>query len=247
MAGFTLEAWTALAPSLETKEDWTKWLSENTDIAEHQLKVNLKHVPMMLRRRFNTLGKCAMGAIHQLGLEDPNIPCVFASQHGDTKLTLSLLEGIGKHDDMSPTGFSLAVHNAVSGLFSIIHHNNREITAIAAMQGLIASALFEAIGQLQISEKVLCIVYDMPLPSLYQPFSQSSEFPYALALVLSRDNENSLSFTYQKEGEAGQHLYSNPKSELQGFMAFLLDQSDGYQCRMNGSTWALQKTVNHAG
>ncbi|MEP4888958.1 MAG: beta-ketoacyl synthase chain length factor [Aliiglaciecola sp.] len=245
MTGFTLEAWTALAPTLENKQDWSQWLAENTDIAEQPLTVNLKHVPMMLRRRFNTLGKCAMGAIHQLALDESDIPCIFASQHGDTKLTLSLLENIGKHEDMSPTGFSLAVHNAVSGLYSIISNNTREITAIAAMEGLIASALFEAIGQLQISEKVLCIVYDMPLPALYQTYSESSEFPYAIAMVLSQSNHNSLSFTHQNESHSNQELNADPKSELQRFMAFLLDKSEDYMCRVNGSTWTLQKTHHH--
>ncbi|GAC13124.1 beta-ketoacyl synthase chain length factor [Aliiglaciecola lipolytica] len=245
MAGFKLEAWTALAPSLEHKDDWLVWLKENRQIDDQNLNVNLKHVPMMLRRRFNTLGKCAMGAIKQLSIDNANLPCIFASQHGDTQLTLSLLENIGKHEDMSPTGFSLAVHNAVSGLYSIVNKNTCEVTAIAAMEGLIASALFESIGQLQKSEKVLCVVYDVPLPSIYQAYSETVDFPYAIAMVLSRDKGDEMSFTYQ--GNVPEHVkeQTNINTEIRNFVGYLSGQLSDYSCNVNGSIWKLEKKLNN--
>ncbi|MDO6566976.1 beta-ketoacyl synthase chain length factor [Alteromonas sp. 1_MG-2023] len=245
MASFMLEAWTALAPSLNQKEDWSTWLTEPSEISEQPLNVSLKHVPMMLRRRFNVLGKCAMGAISQLAIEEPNIPCIFASQHGDTTLTLSLLESIGRQEDMSPTGFSLAVHNAVSGLYSIATKNTSEITAIAAMEGTIASAIFESVGQLQCAEKVLCVIYDTPLPSVYQPYTQGNEFPYAIAMVLSRTNGEEISLSYQSPESQTVNVDTSSENELHQFLAFLLGRSNTYTCQSNGSSWTLEKTTQH--
>ena len=119
MVSFQLESWSAMAPGLESREDWQQWLQHPESIEEPFEKISLRNIPAMLRRRFNTLGKYAMGAALPLMEGIESIPSIFASRHGDTELSLSLLEQIGRDEPMSPTNFSLAVHNAVSGLFSI--------------------------------------------------------------------------------------------------------------------------------
>jgi hypothetical protein len=143
-------------------------------------------VPPLLRRRFSTLGKCAMGAALPLVAGVAEIPSIFASRHGDTALSLALLQGIARGEPMSPTSFSLAVHNAVSGLFSIVRKDTSAVTAIAAMQGLVLQTLFEALGQLQSCERLLCVIYDIPLPDFYQQrcTEPAQPFPWAVAMVL---------------------------------------------------------------
>ena len=244
MVAFKLEAWTAVAPSLESKSDWQDWISDSFSMKDSTLNVDLKHIPMMLRRRFNALGKSAMGAIGLLNLDNRNIPCVFASQHGDTHLTLSLLEGIGRQDDMSPTGFSLAVHNAISGLYTIATKNESAVTAISAMRGHIASALFETLSQLQTSERVLCVIYDSQLPELYRPYSQSTDFPYAIAIVFSRERGDSLSFEYSPPLSSAERSTAY-ESELRAFVAFLLSDSGTFTCSNNGTAWTLKKQTQH--
>ncbi|QHJ12077.1 hypothetical protein FX988_02323 [Paraglaciecola mesophila] len=243
MVAFKLEAWTAVAPSLESKSDWQNWVSGPSAMSDDKLNVNLKHIPMMLRRRFNPLGKAAMGAIGQLNLENLNIPCVFASQHGDTNLTLSLLEGIGRQEDMSPTGFSLAVHNAISGLYTIATKNESSVTAISAMQGHIASALFETLSQLQTAKRVLCVIYDTQLPELYRPYSQSTDFPYAIAIVFSREHGESLAFEYSPSLDSAANNTSY-ESELRAFISFLLNDSNLFSCRNNGAAWTLERQTD---
>jgi hypothetical protein len=116
------------------------------------------------------------------------MPSIFASRHGDTSLSLSLLEGIARGNPMSPTHFSLAVHNAVAGLFSIVRKDASAVTAIAAMRGLVLQTLFEALGQLQSCERLLCVIYDIPLPDFYQARRDepAEPFPYALAMILGK-------------------------------------------------------------
>lgn len=187
MINLRVESWAALAPDLNCVEDWQCWLQQPQAIEAELGKVPLKQIPPILRRRFSTLGKCAAGAALPLLQEGESIPSVFASRHGDTALTLSLLEEMGRDEPMSPTGFSLAVHNAVSGLFSIARQDTSEVTAIAASQGLVSQALIETAGQLLHRERVLCVIYDVPLPALYQNYTRSDPFPYAIAMILNRN------------------------------------------------------------
>jgi len=191
---FRLESWAAMAPGLETREDWQQWLRNPSEIHQALGKVTLTSIPAMLRRRFNTLGKCAMAAAMPLVEGIDAIPSIFASRHGDTELSFSLLKGIGANEPMSPTSFSLAVHNAVAGLFSIARKDTSAVTAIAAMEGLVLQSFFEAIGQLQESERVFCVVYDIPLPDFYRQHSGPDEpgFPYAIAMILSQSDGETL-------------------------------------------------------
>ena len=186
MPSFHIESWNAVAPGLASPDDWERWLRNPVRIDDSLGKVDLGAIPALLRRRFSVLGKSAMAAALPLvdGIE--RIPSIFASRHGDTALSLTMLEGIARGDPMSPTQFSLAVHNAVSGLFSIARKDTSAVTAIAAMDGLVLQTLFEAIGQLQDAERVMCVIYDVPLPAFYQGHRDepAEPFPYAVAMVL---------------------------------------------------------------
>ncbi|GLR70753.1 3-oxoacyl-ACP synthase [Agaribacter marinus] len=244
MVDLHLEAWSALAPTLESEADWAKWLTGRQDISNDKLAPNLKHVPMMLRRRFNQLGKGAMGAISALPFEEQNLPCVFASQHGDTVLTLSLLESIAQDEDMSPTGFSLAVHNAVSGLYSIACKNKQAITAISASNGHLVSALIEVAGQLQVHDRVLCVLYDVPLPEVYSPYSRTLPFPYAISMVFNRHKGRQISL--QQIESNNMYPASEQVFEIPAFISFLLGSTEGVRCILNGATWAIDEYPNVA-
>lgn len=186
MPSFRIESWKAIAPGLETRADWEQWLRNPVAIDAPLGKIALAGVPAMLRRRFSTLGKCAMAAAMPLADDIAEIPSIFASRHGDTPLSLTLLEGIARDEPMSPTSFSLAVHNAISGLFSIVRKDTSAVTAIAAMEGLVLQTLFEALGQLQSCDRLLCVIYDIPLPDFYQVHRDevAEPFPHAIAMVL---------------------------------------------------------------
>jgi hypothetical protein len=197
----------------------------------------------MIRRRFSPLGKCAMGAILQLPQSNTPLPAIFASRHGDTSLTLSLLEEMGKGEAMSPTGFSLAVHNAVGGLYSIAKKDISAITAIATMEGLVLQTFFEAVGQLQESEKVLCVIYDVPLPKLYQRYTSGFSFPYAIAMILSRSGKTSLclepikDLSQPEDDPAFAHLNAEPIQ----LISFLTGQSNYFKTNVNGAHWCISK------
>jgi len=190
---FRIESWKAIAPGLETSADWQRWLCDPGAIDRQLGKIALPGVPALMRRRFSATGKSAMAAAMPLVEGVTEIPSIFASRHGDTPLTLTLLEGIARCEPMSPTSFSLAVHNAVSGLFSIVRKDTSTVSAIAAAHGLVLQTLFEALGQLQDSDRLLCVIYDAPLPEYYQARRDdpAEPFPWALAMVLGNSEGES--------------------------------------------------------
>lgn len=245
MVNFQIESWAAMAPELETREAWQHWLKHPQKLPETLGKVSLEKVPPMLRRRLGTPGKCAMAAALQVLNEDEHIPGVFASRHGDTALTLSLLEEMGRDEPMSPTGFSLAVHNAVSGLYSIARKDTSMVTSLAAMEGLVLHTLLEAAGQLQVSDRVLCVIYDIPLPELYRRYCTGNDFPYAIAMIIS--HTGGVKYTIE---QCEQVIHNNTPSlqgslpmdlELVRFLELLAGISTGMEVALNGATWRIAK------
>lgn len=239
---FKLQSWNALAPGLEGALEWRRWLERPFPLESQLHQVSLKQIPPLLRRRFTEPGRCAAGAALPLLEHIEAIPGVFASRHGDTPLTFSLLEGIAGEQPMSPTGFSLAVHNAVSGLLSIARKDVSEVTAIAATENLIPLALLEAATQLQQRERVLCLIYDVPLPELYRPYSLCEPFPFALAMLLTRTEGIGMTLV-QSEPE----LVSPPsadslesQNELLQMMRLLCGLDDNaYFGSASGAGWRL--------
>jgi len=245
VVSFNIESWAAIAPGLELQEDWKDWLTEPYAIDEPLSTTLLKKIPPLLRRRFNMLGKTAMAAVLQLVNENEGIPSVFASRHGDTALTSSLLDDMGRDEDMSPTSFSLAVHNAISGLYSIARKDTNAITAIAAMEGLVVSALVEAIGQLQTSNRVLCVIYDVPLPERYQQYTSSPPFPYAIAMILNREGVESYSLEQGALVEAEQSALESPIFESLEFVKLLTGLCSEHATESNGMTWTIKRACAH--
>ena len=235
---FQLESWNAIAPGLDNPQAWAQWLQNPTPIEEPLGKLDLSTIPAMLRRRFNTLGKCAMAAALPLVEEIESIPSIFASRHGDTELSYSLLSSIGREEPMSPTHFSLAVHNAISGLFTIAREDTSEVTAIAAMQGLVLQTLFEALGQLQQHERVLCVIYDIPLPDFY--FKHSTDpgepFPFAVAMILARANDDDQSLRLEPARSE-----APIDSELLQLMTLLCGLSDEALLGQGHAIWRITR------
>jgi hypothetical protein len=241
---FRIESWAAIAPGLESRADWRQWLTNPVAIAEPLGKIDMPGVPAMLRRRFSTLGKGAMAAALPLVEELAEIPSIFASRHGDTPLSLSLLQTIARGEPMSPTSFSLAVHNAISGLFSIARKDTSAVTAIAPMQGLVLQTLFEAIGQLQTCERLLCVIYDIPLPEFYQGRRDEPAvpFPWAVAMVLG----NRVGDTCRLEPmpEYAAHPEAGFAFEPLDLLRLLSGLEDRAEFVLPRSSWQLARVAN---
>ncbi len=233
-----IDAWSALAPGLESIDSWRNWFEHSGKTTEGELSISLKSIPPMIRRRFRTLGKCAVGSALPLLTEGETISSIFSSRHGDTPLTISLLEDIGRGEPLSPTSFSLAVHNAVSGLFSIARSDICGTTSIAAMESVVLQTICEAIGQLQNADRVLCVIYDVPLPEFFQKYCSGDPFPYAIAMIVSRSG----SCAYELEQEEGKPTI-NDEPEPFALLKMLVGLNNTMSLGTASGAWSLTKAL----
>lgn len=173
------------------------------------------------------------------GLE--SVEFVFASRHGDLERTLELLTALGKDDMLSPTAFSLSVHNSTAGLFSIARGDRARATAMAAGADTLCMGILE--GATMIGEgvsRVLVCYADDAVPAPYQRYLIEGEerHPFAVSLLLAPASEAPLSCRLVRDSVAASEA---PETSL---MRFLVDGAPGTVLGRD-QPWRLER-VSHA-
>jgi hypothetical protein len=154
-------------------------------------------VDRLQRRRLSTLARACFHVAKRLDAP-PDARVVFASRHGETERTLTIFQDLAAGAEVSPTLFSLSVHNAVPGLWSILSGIRAPVTALAAGPETFPWGLVEALGALRAEPgvPVLFLYADEPLPDPWAvptPRGQAHALglllgaPAARTLVLGRD------------------------------------------------------------
>ncbi|KZN63708.1 hypothetical protein N473_16200 [Pseudoalteromonas luteoviolacea CPMOR-1] len=178
----------------------------STQIGKIELKDLISTLKPIQKRRLSNFSKLAIGALLNLDerlLEDEDWELVFASRHGDFHKTSELLTSLANKESLSPSGFSLSVHNAVAGMYSIFMQKKVPITSIAAGKEGLFAALTDAYIRLSSKQvnKVVVVLVDQSLPEPFQQYSDEQQNDYALAMVLSNIEDthtahpHTLSFT----------------------------------------------------
>ena len=99
----------------------------------------------MMRRRMTPLGRQAIELFYaSIAGQNQNIPWVVSCRHGDITRRQRLLESLANNEMLSPTDFSMSVHNALLGVFSIATANKQMHTAIAGGNESFELGLLEA-------------------------------------------------------------------------------------------------------
>jgi hypothetical protein len=189
MFTFSCQKVCAWASGLDSVTAWQEWAA-NPHSIENETRAPVKAMPPMLRRRAARLGRAALEAMYRL---DPPAgqPIVFASRHGELSRSLDLLEELTREGAVSPQEFSMAVHNAEAGLFTIARKDSASVTALASENALTLSALMEAASRLPESGSVTLILCDEPIPELFKPFVKDEPFCVAAAMTLSEEKNGS--------------------------------------------------------
>ncbi|WP_180056420.1 MULTISPECIES: beta-ketoacyl synthase chain length factor [unclassified Acinetobacter] len=148
----------------------------------------LEKIPAMQRRRLSPIAKLALNTAIQALSEQQADYIVWVSQYGDEHKTLKILEDVLNDQTPSPTQFSTSVHNAVSGLYSILC---KESTPATSLAGSWNDGLTEAYAWLktaQFSGRVLVVYYDEPLPDIYAEHQPFVAFAMAAMVTLKPEN-----------------------------------------------------------
>lgn len=196
MINFNIAQWRAWSPGLETADDWHAWCRAPVLLPVSEASPDVSFLPAMQRRRLSRMARMAFSVGWPLaeGLQD--LPLVFISRHGETPRTLDILTDLANDQPLSPTQFSLSVHNAVIGLWSILRNETSEMTALAAAGDGLEHGVLEAAALLnEGAPAVLLVITEEQPPEAYAGWIHDVPFPYALALLLTPGDEWQLELT----------------------------------------------------
>ena len=179
---FSVAAWAAYAPGLDTAADWQAWARAPWRPEGTQVPA-LEEMPALQRRRVDRLGRMALQVAWRCQPEaEPQVPLVFATRHGDLARTYAMLGELADARPLSPTHFGLSTHNAIAAQYSIARGLTGNYTVVAAGAASAEAAVTEAAGLLADgAPAVLVVVYDGHTPDDYARFRDEPEAEYAWA------------------------------------------------------------------
>ncbi len=181
---FRVEAWAAVAAGLTTQPQWQSWFRAPSSL-ERDFIADASGVPAALRRRLGPLGRAAMAVATAVRPATP-CPMVFVSRHGELRLTADLLTQLAAEGVVSPMGFSLSVHNAIPGIYSIAQADRTPTTAIAANRDLAECGVVEALGWLASGfERAMIVCAEEAVPPPYEADGAEAAFRHAWAIVVA--------------------------------------------------------------
>lgn len=198
---FNIQAWNIVCNKELTTEDWQQgeqhWFAEVVN--RETIAPKLAFLPPLKRRRLSESARLFFEAAWQLTEQEANLPVVYASLNGEINRSFALWHSLLTEGDVSPTSFSLSVHNALVGQWSEMRQVKNETTAITALKDSLETALLEAFLLLNDGqEKVLVVLVETSLSSEYnaQPVPHLP-FSYALAMVVEKGSTYQLSLQSQ--------------------------------------------------
>ncbi|MDD1623052.1 MAG: beta-ketoacyl synthase chain length factor [Methylococcaceae bacterium] len=227
-----------------TLEHWCLWRSELASTTGcwpggeilpcNGGQADVSFMPLIQRRRLSPLAMAACAVAWRCRQLGGDMPAVFYSSHGESQYYFEMLDGMAQGERLSPTRFSLSVHNAIAGQFGIHAESHLPYMCLAGgTEGLFAAFLEAAGMQLEVP-KVMVVFYEQPLPEVWQPYLAASKTTWALAMVMARGCEsgNQLNLIREPAGDTAEAESGEPSL----IRAILSGQRSG-GCRLERSNW----------
>jgi len=147
---------------------------------------DLGFVEPLLRRRLSPLGRAMLHCAGRVAEGLGPLPSVFASRHGEVARSLPILEDLARGLPSSPTQFSMNVHNAVAGVWSIARQDPSPSISVAAGPETFGLGLLEALSlhAADPAQPVLFVYADEPLPAPFAAFANREAPLHAVALLI---------------------------------------------------------------
>jgi hypothetical protein len=185
-ANFSIARWHAFAPQVGREEDWRAWLRDPSDGDGTRAKPDVSWLAPMLKRRLDYRGRMALAAAGPCVEGVGSVEAVFGSRHGALNRTVKMLEDLARGEAVSPSAFSMAVHNGVAGLFSIARGDRGAATALAAGEDTLGVCLLEGAQMIACgADNVLVVYAEDAVPDVYRELVDvPATHPFAVALLL---------------------------------------------------------------
>ena len=185
-------AYDCWAPGAAGPESWLAWRRGGTAPTGNEPPA-LKQIKPMQRRRLSLQARAAYEVAgrcleHLQESEREGLQSVFASAHGQCAATLKMLETLARSEQLSPAAFSISVHNAIAGQFSISHQLTGASTSLSPGRDGLGGVFLEALGQLaQGAAHTLVCCLEEPVPGELAPYEENPPTALAAAFLLARD------------------------------------------------------------
>ena len=234
---FNIAQWRAWAPGLDSVDDWQAWSRQPVVLQCSNAAPDVSFLPAMQRRRLSRLARMAFSVGWPLADGRENLPLVFVSRHGETPRTYDILSDLAKDEPLSPTQFSLSVHNAIIGLWSIMRGETSEMTALAAAGDGLEHGMLEAATLLnEGAPAVLLVITEEQPPAAYSQWIDDVPFPYALGLLLTPGTDWRLTLNSGTEARSKAHW-----PHALNLLRILLGQQSLCQHAWKNRVWTWQR------
>jgi hypothetical protein len=192
-------------------------------------------IPALLRRRLSRAARGMLHCAHRVAPSDEGLRTVFASRHGEMHRTLAILKELHDGAPASPALFSLSVHNAVAGLWSIAHGSRGASSAVAAGPDTFGWGLMEACAasRAEPGQQVLYVYGDDRLPDMFQPYVTPEGGMHALALLLGRPGARRMRVSWDPDGRDD----TPGISQSRHFIQALFGRGGGKPWTAQGGAW----------
>ncbi len=190
----SIENWAAWIPPASAKDLPSLSLADSDKreaTSENRISTLEPEISFLLanqRRRLSPLSRVVIDTYHRANgkpTEGLQIPSVLCSSYGEHVRNTNLILDISANSDVSPTAFSLSVHNAVAGLISIFYGNEAPCLTMATNRSGVSAALFEAYSMLNETSHLSLTIYDGPIHESYRDAVPDSNDTAAITLILS--------------------------------------------------------------
>lgn len=204
MFNFSIPQWHAWAPGIDTAQHWQEWADTPYFPLGGAIPPNLDFLPALQRRRLSPLARMAVNCAWPLAENQPPMPVVYASHHGETGRGFELLQALARGEPLSPTSFSLSVHNAIAGMWSILRKETTESVALSVAGDGLESAIGEACILLNSGhQNVMVMLAEERPPAEYARWIDDVPFPYAVALRVGQGEDYTLTLTPAGDARIG--------------------------------------------
>lgn len=220
------------------------WLIDNSCGACPPDDKGLEELPLNLKRKLTPLGRKALQVVNTCaaGLDNPAIPWIISCRHGDKSRRFNLLSSLAKGEMLSPSDFSLSVHNALIGLFSIATNNRHAHGALAGGRSSFEMGLLETIALLK--EKggtVGYIYYDyLVVEKLTDRFEDNTPVE-CLAMIIS-DSKGEMTIEYKKNN----HVNSSNPFDVKKLLDYLNNDERKYSIPVGGGEIVFERPFSKA-
>lgn len=147
-------------------------------------------IPMMQARRLHIGARLATEVFLQFSKSHAIEYALFLSAHGEIARSYKVIQDILHDKHVSPTDFSMSVHNAACGISSILTQSTFEMSSIAGNHDGFLTALYEINAQLLMGKNnILLIAFEGEMPEFYHNYGAIDAAAHAIGFLFQQGEQ----------------------------------------------------------